>query len=149
MRIWVDADACPNMIKEVLYRAAQRRSVPTTLVANAQLAVPRSPFLDTIRVAKGFDEADHEIVRLAQPGDLVVTADVPLADRIVAKGAIGLNPRGEVYTEDNVKEALSLRNLMDELRSSGLESGGPAPIGPRDRQAFANQLDRLLTRHGH
>jgi uncharacterized protein YaiI (UPF0178 family) len=148
MRIWVDADACPNVIKEVLYRAAQRRSVPTTLVANASLNVPRSPFIDTIRVTKGFDEADHEIVRLVEPGDVVITADIPLADRIVAKGAVGLNPRGDVYTEENVKEALSLRNLMDELRSNGMESGGPPPIGPRDRQVFANQLDRLLTRQG-
>lgn len=148
MRIWVDADACPNVIKEVLYRAAQRRSVPLTLVANATLSVPRSPFIDTIRVMRGFDEADHEIVRQVEPGDVVITADIPLADRIVAKGAVGLNPRGDVYTEENVKEALSVRNLMDELRSNGMESGGPPPIGPRDRQAFANQLDRLLTRQG-
>lgn len=146
MHIWVDADACPNIIKDVLYKTVMRREIGMTLVANMSLSVPQSPLIDTIRVSAGFDEADKEIARLAEPGDLVITADIPLANAIVDKGATGLNPRGELYTEENVKGLLRMRNLMEELRSGGMASGGPAPIGPRDKQEFTNQLDRFLTR---
>lgn len=147
MRIWVDADACPNAVKEILFRAAQRRSVEMILVANTTLQVPSSPLITTIRVGAGFNAADNEIAARVEPGDLVVTADIPLADAIVAKGATGLNPRGELYTEDNVKGLLRMRNLMEELRSGGLAQGGPPPLGPKDKQAFTNQLDRYLTKH--
>jgi hypothetical protein len=145
--IWVDADACPNVVKEILFKAAQRRNVPLTLVANTPLRVPPSPLIDTVVVGAGFNVADNEIVRLVNPGDLVVTADIPLADAVVEKGATGLNPRGELYTEDNVKGLLRMRNLMEELRSGGLAQGGPAPLGPKDKQEFTNQLDRFLTKH--
>jgi hypothetical protein len=146
MRIWVDADACPNIIKEVLYKAATRLEIQLTLVANTWLRIPTSPFIDTIKVDAGFDVADKEIARQAEPGDLVITADIPLADAIVDKGATGLNPRGELYTEDNIKGQLRMRNLMEELRNAGEVSGGPAAIGPKDKQEFTNQLDRFLTR---
>lgn len=146
MHIWVDADACPNVIKEILFKVALRREVPVTLVANTFLSVPPSPLIKAIQVSSGFDEADKEIVRLVNSGDLVITADIPLADAIVEKGATGLNPRGELYTEDNVKGLLRMRNLMEELRSGGMVSGGPAPLGPKDKQEFTNQLDRFLTR---
>lgn len=146
MHIWVDADACPKVIKEVLFKVAVRREVNVTLVANSSLFVPTSPFIATIRVAAGFDVADNEIVKLVEAGDLVVTADIPLADKIVEKGATGLNPRGELYTEDNIKGILRMRHLMEELRSGGMVSGGPAPLGARDRQDFINQLDKFLTR---
>ncbi|WP_147819996.1 YaiI/YqxD family protein [Salidesulfovibrio onnuriiensis] len=146
MHIWVDADACPNIIKEVLYKVAVRREVAVTLVANTHLSVPSSPHIDTLRVGAGFNVADDKIAELAEPGDLVITADIPLADKIVDKGATGLNPRGELYTEDNIKGLLRMRNLMEELRSGGMTAGGPAPIGPRDRQEFTNQLDKFLTR---
>lgn len=145
MQIWVDADACPNIIKDVLYKAATRRKITLTLVANTGLSVPSSDYIETIRVAQGFDVADDEIAQRVRPGDLVVTADIPLADSIVEKGATGLNPRGELYTEDNVKGLLRMRNLMEELRSGGMVSGGPAPIGPKDKQEFTNQLDKFLT----
>ncbi|AMK10565.1 MAG: YaiI/YqxD family protein [Pseudodesulfovibrio sp.] len=147
MRIWVDADACPNAIKDILFRAAQRRSVEMILVANTTLQVPPSPLITAIRVDAGFNEADNEIAARVAPGDLVITADIPLADAIVTKGATGLNPRGELYTEDNVKGLLRMRNLMEELRSGGLAQGGPPPLGPKDKQAFTNQLDRYLTKH--
>ncbi len=147
MRIWVDADACPKAIKEVLYKTADRREVQVTLVANAYLSIPPSSFIDTIQVGEGFNVADNEIAQQAAPGDLVITADIPLADAIVDKGAIGLNPRGELYTEDNIKGILRMRNLMEELRSGGMAGGGPAPFGPKDKQEFTNQLDRYLTRH--
>lgn len=146
MHIWVDADACPGIIKDVLFKVAMRREIRLTLVANTHLSVPSSSFINVVRVSSGFDEADREIIRLVEPGDLVVTADIPLADSIVDKGAIGLNPRGELYTRDNIKGLLRMRNLMEELRSGGMASGGPAPLGPRDKQEFTNQLDRFLTR---
>jgi len=147
MHIWVDADACPNVIKEVLFKTAMRREISMTLVANTTLSIPSSPLIDTIRVSAGFDEADKEIARLVQPGDLVITADIPLAAEIVDKEATGLNPRGELYTEENVKGLLRMRNLMEELRSGGMVSGGPAPIGPKDKQDFTNQLDKFLTKN--
>ena len=149
MHIWVDADACPNIIKDVLFKAAMRREIAMTLVANTGIAVPPSPLIDTIRVSSGFDEADREIARRVEPGDLVITADIPLAAAIVDKGATGLNPRGELYTKDNVMGLLRMRNLMEELRSGRMVAGGPPPIGPRDKQDFTNQLDKFLTRNAH
>ena len=148
MQIWVDADACPQVIKEILYRAADRVQVVTTLVANTPLRTPASDFIRTIRVAKGFDVADDRIVEQVQPGDLVITADIPLAAASIERGAHALDPRGELYSEDNVRERLAIRNLMQALRSSGELVDGPAPFGPRERRLFANHLDRLLTRPG-
>jgi hypothetical protein len=146
VQIWVDADACPQVIKEILYRAADRAQVLTTLVANTALRTPTSEFIRTVRVAKGFDVADDRIVEQVQPGDLVITADIPLAAAIIERGAHALDPRGELYSEDNVRERLAIRNLMQELRSNGELVDGPAPFGPRERRLFANHLDRLLTR---
>jgi uncharacterized protein YaiI (UPF0178 family) len=147
MRIWVDADACPGPIKEILFRAAQRVRVTLTLVANQPLRTPPSPYLRSIRVPAGFDVADRRIVALLEPGDLVVTADIPLAAAAVEKGAAALNPRGELYTRDNVRERLAMRDFMDGMRSVGMATGGPPPLGPRERQAFANHLDAFLARH--
>ncbi|WJW76313.1 YaiI/YqxD family protein [Thiohalobacter sp. IOR34] len=142
--IWVDADACPRVIKEILFRAAQRVGVPLTLVANQPLQVPRSPHIRTVRVAAGFDVADAHIVQQATAGELVITADIPLAAEVIARGCLALNPRGELYNEDNIRQRLNMRDFMDSLRSSGVDTGGPAAFGQADRQAFANQLDRLL-----
>jgi uncharacterized protein YaiI (UPF0178 family) len=146
VQIWVDADACPQPIKDILYRAAERSQVMTTLVANTPLRTPPSPYIRTLRVAKGFDVADSRIVQELQPGDLVVTADIPLAAEVIARGAQALDPRGELYSEDNVRERLAFRNLMQDLRSQGALISGPAPLGSSDRQRFANHLDRLLAR---
>lgn len=146
MHIWVDADACPGVIKEILYRAAEREHIPLTLVANRPLRVPPSPYIHTVQVMAGFDVADNWIALQAQPADLVVTADIPLAAQIIALGAHALNPRGELYDRDNIRERLNLRDFMETLRGSGVETAGPAALGPRDRQAFAAQLDRLLAR---
>ena len=147
MRIWVDADACPVVIKEVLYKAAQRTQIEMILVANRPVKVPRSAFIRAVLVGQGQDIADNEIAEKVESGDLVITADIPLAARVVEKGAIGLNPRGEVYTEENIKERLSTRDFMDSLRSSGIETGGPSAMGAGDKQSFANSLDRILTKH--
>ena len=147
MQIWVDGDACPKAIKEILYRAAERVEISLNLVANQPLRLPRSPYLRLIQVPSGFDVADQRIVELMQPGDLVVTGDIPLAAAVVEKGGHVLGPRGEQYTEDNIRERLAMRNLMDELPSSGMDTGGPAALYKSDRQAFANGLDQLLTRH--
>jgi len=147
MRIWVDADACPGVIKEILFRAAERTGVQVTLVANQPLRVPPTPFVDALQVGSGFDVADNEIVRRLTAGDLVVTADIPLAAEVIAKGGHALNPRGELYTTDNIKARLSMRDFMDALRSSGVDTGGPPALGQADRQAFANSLDRFLARH--
>jgi len=144
LQIWVDADACPRTIKEILFRAARRTSIHTTLVANKALYVPTSPYLHTLRVPTGFDEADHCIVERMETGDLVITADIPLAAAVVNKGGHALDPRGKLYTEDNVAEALATRNLLDQLRNEGHELGGPPPIGTSDRRAFAAMLDRIL-----
>ncbi|MGH7384139.1 MAG: YaiI/YqxD family protein [Candidatus Rokuibacteriota bacterium] len=149
MRIWVDADACPQVIKEILFRAADRAQVLTTLVANTPLRTPPSDFIRTVRVAPGFDVADHRIVQQLLPGDLVVTADIPLAAEVIARGGHALDPRGELYSEDNIRERLAMRNLMQELRSTGALIGGPAPFGQRERHLFANHLDRLLTQRRH
>lgn len=147
MQIWVDADACPRAIKEILYRAAERKQVQLTLVANQPLRTPESTYINTMVVAAGFDVADDRIVELLQPGDLVVTADIPLAAGAINKDGYALNPRGEFYTEDNIQERLAVRNMLDELRGCGIETGGPAPLSNSDRQAFANQLDRFLAKH--
>ena len=148
MQIWVDADACPKVIKDILFRAAERTQIPVILVANKSLWAPPSPFIRTLRVPHGFDVADREIVEQVQAGDLVVTADIPLAAAVIGRGAQALDPRGVLYTEDNVQERLAVRNLMDQLRASGLETGGPAPWRQSDSRAFANQLDRLLSARG-
>lgn len=147
MQIWVDADACPKAVKEILYRAAERVEVPLNLVANRPLHIPRSRYLRVVQVPSGFDEADHRIVDLMQTGDLVVTGDIPLAAAVVEKGGHVLGPRGEQFTEDNIQERLAMRNLMDQLRSTGLDTGGPAALSKSDRQAFANGLDQFLARY--
>ena len=146
MKIWVDADACPVVIKEILFRAARRSEVMLTLVANQMLRVPPSPWIRALQVPGGFDVADQRIAQEAQPGDLVITADIPLAAQVIAKGASVIDPRGELLSEANIEERLTLRNFMDGLRSSGVETGGPAALSAADRQAFANQLDRLLAK---
>lgn len=145
MRIWVDADACPREVKELLYRTAQRTQTRLTLVANQGMRIPRSEWIDMLLVSTGSNVADRRIVELVQPGDLVITADIPLAAHVVARGAQALDPRGTLYTEANVGERLAVRNLLDELRGGGQISGGPANYTAKDRQSFANQLDRWLT----
>lgn len=145
-RIWVDADACPNVIKDILFRAAERAQIPLALVANQWIRTPPSRFISSIQVAAGIDVADSEIVRRTGPHDLVVTADIPLAALILEKGALALNPRGELYTSDTIAQRLSMRNFMDELRGAGVNTGGPPALHARDRQAFANQLDRWIAR---
>lgn len=147
MRIWVDADACPKVIKEILFRAAERRQIPLTLVANKLLYCPPSQVIRALQVPTGFDVADNKIVELTEAGDLVITADIPLAAEVIAKGGYALNPRGELYTRDTIRERLAMRDFMDVLRSSGVETGGPAALSQGDRQAFANQLDRFLAKH--
>ena len=145
MQIWVDADACPNVIKEILFRAADRTQTTVILVANQPLRTPASKFVTSIQVPGGFDVADNEIVKRLRQDDLVITADIPLAAEVVEKGGHAINPRGERYTKDNIKQRLSMRNFMEELRSSGVDTGGPPSLNQSDRQAFANQLDRFLT----
>ncbi|MGJ8669717.1 MAG: YaiI/YqxD family protein [Oceanococcus sp.] len=146
MKIWVDADACPVPIKDILFRAAERKQLATCLVANHPMRIPPSPYIRLMQVSSGFDVADNEIVRLLQPGDLVVTGDIPLASQVIDKGGMALNPRGHIYTADNIRESLSMRDLMEELRSSGVQTGGPSALAQRDRQAFANALDQILAR---
>ncbi|HFD81148.1 MAG TPA: YaiI/YqxD family protein [Gammaproteobacteria bacterium] len=146
MNLWVDADACPRVIRDILFRAAERKGIPLILVANQSLQVPRSRYIRAVRVAPGFDVADNYIVRQLQAGDLVITADIPLAAEVVAGGGLALSPRGELYTEDNVRQRLNMRDFMDTLRGSGVHTGGPATLNQADRQTFANQLDRLLSR---
>ncbi|MEX0900091.1 MAG: YaiI/YqxD family protein [Gammaproteobacteria bacterium] len=145
MRIWVDADACPGVIKEVLFRASQRTGIPLTLVANQPVRVPKSKLIHAIRVAPGFDVADNEIVRRAESGDLVITSDIPLAAEVLAKGAHALNPRGELYSTETIKQKLTMRDFMDTLRGSGIHTGGPAALGQVERKAFSDALDRFLT----
>jgi uncharacterized protein len=144
MHIWVDGDACPVVVKDILFRAAERTKTPLTLVANKLLRVPPSPYVRALQVGRGFDVADDHIVEQIQPGDLVISADIPLVAQVIAKGALALNPRGTLYTTANVQEHLAMRNFMEEMRSSGMEGGGPPPFSHADRQAFANQLDRIL-----
>lgn len=144
MQIWVDADACPGVIKEILYRVAERVQMNVTLVANQLLRVPPSKYVRALQVPHGFDVADNEIVRLCEPGDLVVTGDIPLASDVLAKGGHALNPRGEFYTPDTIKQQLTMRAFMEDLRSSGVDTGGPSAFSQADRQRFANALDGHL-----
>jgi len=144
MAIWVDADACPNVIKEILFRAAERVQMPLTLVANQNLRIPPSKFIRSLRVPAGFDVADNEIVRLCSPEDLVITADIPLAAEVLEKGAAVLNPRGERYTSSTIRQKLTMRDFMDTLRASGVQTGGPDTLSQRDRQLFAAELDKWL-----
>jgi uncharacterized protein YaiI (UPF0178 family) len=145
VHIWVDADACPRVCKEILYRAAQRREIATTLVANQPLTVPPSAFISAVQVASGFDVADNHIVHAVQPGDLVVTADIPLAAELIEEGAAVITPRGERYTSNNIGARLNMRDFMEEMRASGAATGGPAPLSHADRTQFANALDRFLS----
>jgi uncharacterized protein YaiI (UPF0178 family) len=144
MKIWVDADACPKPVKEILFRAATRAQVAVVLVANQYLTTPKSPWISAVQVSSGFDVADAYIVQAANPGDLVITADIPLAAEAVAKGVAVINPRGERYTSENVRQRLNMRDFMETMRSSGAVSDGPPPYNQQDRQAFANALDRFL-----
>lgn len=146
MQVWVDADATPSALKDILFRMADRRKLSLTLVANKLLKVPPSPHIRALRVPQGFDEADNEIVRRLQPGDLVITADIPLAAQVIEKGGHALNPRGEFYSPENIREALNLRDFMEGLRGAGLATTGPSAFTHADRQAFANQLDRFLAK---
>ena len=145
MKIWIDADACPRVIKDIVFRASLRLEVPVCLVANQDMPKSHSHLITSVIVDGGFDVADDHIAQHTTAGDLVITADIPLAARIIAKGAVAIDPRGDIYTEDNVGERLSMRNLMQELRMGGLVRGGPAQLGLPDRQRFASALDRLLT----
>jgi len=147
MQIWVDADACPGVVKDILFRAAERLDVSLTLVANRPLQTPPSPYIKAIQVPAGLDVADHQIIQKLEQGDLVITADIPLAAEVVNKGGHALDPRGEFYTKGIIGERLAIRNFMDELRSSGVDTGGPSSFNQSDRQAFANQLDRFLAKH--
>lgn len=143
-RIWVDADACPGVIKDILFRAADRAGIQVILVANQPVSVPGSRFIRSVQVSSGFDVADDYIVQQCEAGDLVITADIPLAAEIVEKDCLALNPRGQMYTAENIRERLNMRDFMDTMRGSGLATGGPPPLSQQERQAFANQLDRFL-----
>ncbi|WP_353570561.1 YaiI/YqxD family protein [Candidatus Albibeggiatoa sp. nov. BB20] len=147
MNIWVDADACPAVIKEILFRAAQRTQIPTTLIANHFMKIPPSRYISFVQVASGFDIADNEIVKRLSAGDIVITGDIPLAAEVIEKGGLALNPRGELYTTENIKARLTMRDFMETMRSSGIMTGGPDPLNQMDRKAFADQLDRLLAQH--
>ncbi len=147
MKIWVDADACPVVIKNILFKAADRAKVQVILVANQSISHPRSRFISMLQVPPGFDVADNEIVKRAEKMDLVITADIPLAAEVMEKGAFALNPRGELYTDNTIKSRLNMRDFMDTMRSSGVQTGGPPPLSQSDRQQFANHLDSLLTKH--
>ncbi len=148
MHIWVDADACPKPIKEILFRAAERVRISLFLIANQPLRIPRSRYIKAIQVPGGFDVADHHIVQQVQAGDLVITADIPLAAAVIEKGAHALNPRGEFYNKDNIRQRLNMRNFMEELRSAGVATGGPTPFNQADRKAFADELDRFVSKQG-
>jgi len=146
MKIWVDADACPVVIKEILFRAAERTRLPLTLVANQPINIPRSHYISFLQVSQGFDVADNEIVKRMGEGDLVITGDIPLASDVIDKGGMALNPRGELYSANSIKAQLSMRDFMDTMRASGVETGGgPPPLSQADRKAFASHLDRILT----
>ena len=147
MKIWVDADACPVVIKEILFKAAERTHIQVTLVANQPVRVPPSRFISFMQVSSGFDVADNEIVKRVEDGDLVITADIPLAADVIEKGGHALNPRGEMYTSENIKARLNIRDFMDSLRGSGIDTGGPPALNQNDRKAFADNLDRYLAKH--
>ncbi len=144
MKIWVDADACPVVIKEILFKAAERTKISTTLVANHHIRIPPSRVIHFMQVSSGFDIADDEIVKRVEKGDLVITADIPLADEVITKSGIALSPRGELFTKENIKSRLNIRDFMDTMRASGAQTGGPPPLSQSDRQAFANHLDTIL-----
>ena len=147
MKIWVDADACPVVIKEILFRAAERTRLPLTLVANQPINIPRSHYISFLQVSRGFDVADNEIIKRMEQGDLVITGDIPLASDVIDKGGMALNPRGELYSANSIKAQLSMRDFMDTMRASGVETGGgPPPLSQADRKAFASHLDRILTK---
>lgn len=148
MQIWVDGDACPVAIKQIIFRAAERTATSVTLVANHEVRVPNSRYVRAVQVSSGFDVADNEILARVEVGDLVITQDIPLAADIIAKGAHALNPRGEMYSKDSIRSRLTMRDFMDTLRASGIHTTGPAVRSAKDRQAFANSLDRFLARHG-
>jgi len=147
MKIWVDADACPVVIKDILFRSAERTGIILTLVANQPIAIPRSKYIHFIHVPRGFDVADNEIVKRTSAGDLIITSDIPLAAEVIEKGGIALSPRGELYTTDNIKARLNMRDFMESLRSSGVDTGGPPSLSQSDRKLFADQLDKYLTKH--
>jgi len=147
MKIWVDADACPVVIKEILFKAAERMKIQTTLVANHYIRTPPSLVIDFMQVQSGFDVADDEIVKRVKENDLVITADIPLADEVISKSALALSPRGELFTKENIKSRLNVRDFMDTMRSSGVQTGGPPPLNQSDRQTFANHLDTILMRY--
>ena len=147
MKIWVDADACPAVIKEILFRAAERTGTALTLVANQSMRIPPSRYVNLLQVRSGFDVADNEIVERLSAGDLVITSDIPLAAEVIEKGGYALSPRGELFSTDNIKARLTMRDFMDTMRASGIHTGGPAVLSQSDRKSFANHLDRLLTRH--
>jgi len=149
VKIWVDADACPAVIKDILFKAAERTAVQLTLVANQKVQIPRSRFISFVQVASGFDVADNEIVKRLVAGDLVITGDIPLAADVIEKGGHALNPRGELYTVENIRARLNIRDFMDTMRGSGINTGGPPALNQSDRKAFADHLDKLLTRHLH
>jgi uncharacterized protein YaiI (UPF0178 family) len=146
MKIWIDADACPNVIKDIIFRASERTKTKVILVANSPIKIPLNGLVSTIQVPKGFDLADEQILKDLAPCDLVITGDIPFADRAITKGAIAIDPRGELYSEQNIKDRLATRNLMEELRDMGMVGSGPKPFSLKDRQAFANKLDAILTR---
>ncbi len=149
MKIWVDADACPAVIKDILFKAAERTGTDLTLVANQSIRIPRSRYIKFVQVSAGFDVADNEIVKRVGVDDLVITSDIPLAAEAIEKGGYALSPRGELYTTENIRARLNMRDFMETLRSSGINTGGPATLSQSDRQSFANQLDTLLTRHAN
>lgn len=145
MNIWVDADACPVVIKEIIFKAANRATIVTTLVANHHLRIPPSKYIQFMQVSSGFDVADDEIVKRVNKGDLVITSDIPLADEVIEKSALALSPRGEIFTKENIKSRLNIRDFMDTMRASGVHTGGPPALSQSDRQTFANHLDRIIT----
>ena len=147
MQIWIDADACPVVIKDILYRAAERKQIQLTLVANQAMMIPKSRFIKSIQVSQGFDVADNEIVKRMNAGDLVITSDIPLAADVIEKGGVALSPRGELYTTDNIRARLNMRDFMESLRSSGVDTGGPPALNKGDRKAFANHLDSFLSKY--
>lgn len=147
MKIWVDADAAPVVIKEIIFRAAKRTGITTTLIANQRIAIPASEHIHFVQVSSGFDEADNEIVRRIDAGDLIITSDIPLANDAIEKGALALSPRGEMYTTDNIKARLNMRDFMETMRASGVQSGGPPPLNHKDRMKFANKLDQLIAKN--
>ena len=147
MKIWVDADACPVVIKEILFKAADRTQITTTLVANHNVRIPPSKYIQFMQVSSGFDIADDEIVKRVSENDLVITSDIPLADEVIEKSALALSPRGELFTKENIKSRLNIRDFMDTMRASGVQTGGPPPLNQGDRQTFANHLDRIITQY--